>query len=98
MLPARGVISALLVVACQLSPSATNSIPIESPALSPKGETQRAIVTEVTDGDTIHVVIDGAEFRVRYIGIDAPEIAHDPTLVSHWARQRRRPTRIWSWG
>lgn len=33
----------------------------------------RATVTWVTDGDTIHVMIGGREYRVRYFGIDAPE-------------------------
>ena len=32
-----------------------------------------AIVTRVVDGDTIDVLIDEKEFRVRYIGIDTPE-------------------------
>jgi micrococcal nuclease len=32
-----------------------------------------AFVTRVVDGDTIVVLIDGEEFRVRYIGIDTPE-------------------------
>ena len=30
--------------------------------------------TGVVDGDTIRVLIDGTEYRVRYIGIDTPEI------------------------
>jgi endonuclease YncB( thermonuclease family) len=34
---------------------------------------QAAFVTHVTDGDTVRVEIDGEEYRVRYIGIDAPE-------------------------
>ncbi len=34
---------------------------------------QTGIVTRVVDGDTIDVQIDGQEFRVRYIGVDAPE-------------------------
>ena len=78
-----GLASALVLSGCQVAlpptptPTPTNTVPIESPALSPKGETQTALVTDITDGDTIHVVIDGQEFRVRYIGIDAPEIAHD---------------------
>jgi micrococcal nuclease len=38
---------------------------------------QQALVTEVADGDTIRVTIDGQEFRVRYIGIDTPE-TNDP--------------------
>ena len=33
----------------------------------------------VVDGDTIHVLIDGVEYRLRYIGIDTPETNH-PTL------------------
>jgi micrococcal nuclease len=45
--------------------------------LQPHGATQQATVTEIVDGDTIHVEIGGVEFRVRYIGIDAPEVAHD---------------------
>ena len=35
-----------------------------------------ATVDRVVDGDTVDVVIDGAEERVRLIGIDTPEIAH----------------------
>jgi micrococcal nuclease len=30
-------------------------------------------VTNITDGDTIHVVIDGVDYKIRYIGMDAPE-------------------------
>ena len=33
-----------------------------------------AEVTGVTDGDTIHVRVEGRDERVRYIGIDAPEL------------------------
>ncbi|MAT05240.1 MAG: hypothetical protein CL424_09385 [Acidimicrobiaceae bacterium] len=36
-----------------------------------------AIVERVVDGDTIDVVIDGTEERVRLTGIDTPEIAHE---------------------
>jgi micrococcal nuclease len=41
-----------------------------APGLTP------AIVTKVVDGDTIYVSIDGNEQRLRYIGIDTPELAH----------------------
>ena len=81
----------LLLVACQavvprrtFIPSPAPSFPgpsiIYEPAPSPfqpHGATQQATVIYITDGDTIHVEIDGQEFRVRYIGIDAPEIAHN---------------------
>ena len=39
--------------------------------------TLEAIVVHVDDGDTIDVQVDGRVERVRYIGIDAPEIAHE---------------------
>src|SRR3990172_3375325 len=34
---------------------------------------QAAHVISVVDGDTIHVLIDGQRYTVRYIGIDTPE-------------------------
>jgi endonuclease YncB( thermonuclease family) len=35
--------------------------------------TSVGVVTKVTDGDTIHVLINGTDYAVRYIGIDTPE-------------------------
>ncbi len=40
-------------------------------------EKQLARVVEVVDGDTIRVVIDGVEYSIRYIGIDAPEVQNN---------------------
>lgn len=45
--------------------------------LRPTGPLQVARVTRITDGDTIRVVLRGREERVRYIGIDTPELARD---------------------
>jgi micrococcal nuclease len=45
-----------------------------TPAAAP---TQEAAVVYVDDGDTIDVRLGDRVERVRYIGIDAPEIAHD---------------------
>jgi micrococcal nuclease len=36
-----------------------------------------ATVEYVVDGDTIDVIVDGREERVRLTGIDTPEIAHE---------------------
>ena len=36
-----------------------------------------ATVEWIVDGDTIDVLIDGVEERVRLTGIDTPEVAHD---------------------
>jgi micrococcal nuclease len=51
------------------TPSATNA------GLAPEGAVEEAVVTYVSDGDTIRVSIDGGRDQLlRYIGIDAPEI------------------------
>ena len=50
-----------------------------TPPSPPPPNMVEAQVTRVVDGDTIHVLIDGMEYRLRYIGIDTPETKH-PTL------------------
>jgi micrococcal nuclease len=45
-----------------------------SGCVSARAVRQEALVTYVTDGDSIEVEMGGADFRVRYIGIDAPEM------------------------
>ena len=47
------------------------------------GETVRAEVERVVDGDTIDVLLDGESVPVRYIGIDTPE--------SGWPADRPEP-------
>ena len=38
---------------------------------------ETALVTDIVDGDTIDVLLDGQEVRVRYIGVDTPERGAD---------------------
>lgn len=52
-------------------PSALPSLSVG--ALEPAGPVTLAQVTRVVDGDTIHVDINGTDFTLRYIGMDAPE-------------------------
>lgn len=40
----------------------------------PTGPTSDATLVRVVDGDTIRVLVDGVEERVRYIGMDTPEL------------------------
>jgi len=40
----------------------------------PDVETTQALVTRVIDGDTVEVEIDDSLYKVRYIGIDTPEV------------------------
>jgi len=67
----------------QPRPTGSAEAPVEAasstitPSLAPNtslsSAPEQAIVTQVIDGDTIDVSIDGEIFRVRYIGINAPE-------------------------
>src|SRR4051812_5121990 len=63
--------------AARQSPSPANRTVAPAVTLSvgpvPEGQTQEATVVYVTDGDTIHVDIDGTEYTLRYIGMNAPE-------------------------
>ena len=57
-------------------------VPVPAGAIdapSPPEDAELVRVIDVTDGDTIRVEWpDGWWERVRYIGIDTPEIGHDP--------------------
>ncbi|MDP2873696.1 MAG: thermonuclease family protein [bacterium] len=55
--------------------SASETKPIEEKAITtPKEKTERYQVTRIIDGDTIEVEIGGQKYKVRYIGINTPEI------------------------
>jgi len=47
------------------------------PTDAPSGQLTEARVIRVVDGDTVVVAIGGREERLRYVGVDAPELA-DP--------------------
>jgi micrococcal nuclease len=51
------------------------------PSRSPATEDERARAIRVVDGDTLVVEVDGRTERLRYIGIDAPELARDDGAV-----------------
>lgn len=46
-----------------------------------------ARVSKITDGDTIRVVLDGRELKVRLIGIDTPELHKPGAPVGCFARE-----------
>lgn len=58
-------------------PATIQASPTLSPTMEPARddfiEGERANVIDVIDGDTIDVNLNGAAYRVRYIGIDTPE-------------------------
>ena len=62
--------------------------PAESAAGSPTAAgVEEAVVTRVVDGDTIDVLIEGRELRVRYIGIDTPETVDPRRPVECFGRE-----------
>lgn len=76
LLPLRWLVwLALFLAACELLPPPTSNGDVLAPdapqLLDSPSET--AVVTQVIDGDTINVLLDGRSTRVRYIGIDTPE-------------------------
>lgn len=79
----RVLLIALLLGACdEWSPP-----PREDLSPSPPSEPDARAGTEVAllgvvDGDTIRVRFEGGSERVRYIGIDTPEVAHAPGETS----------------
>lgn len=72
----------LLLAACQPREStprtSVDEVTVVSPSVGAGIQGQvtplvQAPVLRVVDGDTIHVLLDGQDYTVRYIGIDTPE-------------------------
>jgi micrococcal nuclease len=57
-------------------PSATADAAAERPS---------GVVASITDGDTLRLVVDGDELRVRLIGIDTPELRPAPECFAEEA-------------
>jgi micrococcal nuclease len=55
-------------------PGSAAPAPIPGAPEQPTGPTQDATLVRVVDGDTIRVMVGGVEERVRYIGMDTPEL------------------------
>jgi len=55
------------------TPTITLPAAVGASCVDPKAERILAKVARITDGDTIVVNINGTEYKLRYIGMDAPE-------------------------
>ena len=53
----------------------------------PTGQQATAVVSRVVDGDTIHVLLDGHDMTVRYIGMDSPESVKPGSPVEPFAKE-----------
>lgn len=69
--PSLGALALLVILVAVLVSGGED--PERSAGVDPGGDEAMATVTRVVDGDTVAVEIDGAEDRVRYIGVDTPE-------------------------
>ncbi len=77
VLPVLAVLAGLAIVA-GIAYAGSTGDPVDIPT---RTGAEIAIITYVVDGDTVDVVIDGREERVRLIGIDAPESVSRDTPV-----------------
>jgi micrococcal nuclease len=58
----------------------------EQPTVVPPDAVE-ALATRAVDGDTIEVEIEGVSYKVRYIGIDTPELHHPTKPVEYFAQE-----------
>ena len=68
---------ALIATACaggSMGSGSATPAPLPGAPDRPTGPTQDATLVRVVDGDTIRVMVGGVEERVRYIGMDTPEL------------------------
>jgi micrococcal nuclease len=70
-------------------PVATRATTAVGGCISAGARREDATVTKVIDGDTIEIEAGGIPFRVRYIGMDAPELTGEPIAVDALAANRK---------
>ncbi len=59
----------------------------ERKVVTPAPTVVEVLVTAITDGDTIRVILDGKDESVRFIGVDAPETVRPSTTVEPFGRE-----------
>lgn len=80
--PSVALVSPVVVDSPPPAPSEEVAEPTFGP---PPGRSRLAVVESVVDGDTINVDIDGESFRLRYIGMDTPEVESTDPAVKQFA-------------
>jgi len=65
---------------------ALSLVACEQPPAAPPDAVE-ALAIRVVDGDTIEVEIEGERYKVRYIGIDTPELHHPTKPVGYYAQE-----------
>jgi micrococcal nuclease len=70
---ARSMAAVTQTITAESGPATPGSACIRTTA-----KREKAVVKKITDGDSIEVEVDGVAFRVRYIGMNAPEMNGEP--------------------
>lgn len=81
----RVLLAVVLLLGACVQPALTSAPSLR--AGGPTGPTELADVVRVVDGDTIIVDIGGQDFRLRYIGLDAPESVRPNFPVQEFGRE-----------
>ncbi len=81
---------ALLIVAALLLATAAGCATRDEPAPPAQGAARGATVVRVVDGDTLIARVDGADERVRLLGVDAPESVTPERAVECFGPQAGR--------
>lgn len=89
-IPSPATTSELYLPLMPSSSKTTNPTIVDQYLCLPDNPPETARVSEVVDGDTIHVVIQGKEYKLRYIGINAPENTIEKEPFGHEAAERNR--------
>lgn len=64
----------LTLVSCSESPDSQGLTNTAAPQIASSNTVQTFSLVRVIDGDTVVVVLDGEQVRVRLVGIDTPEV------------------------
>jgi micrococcal nuclease len=75
------------VAAAPTATSTSNLVPMPESTFGPTSPTTEATVVRVVDGDTIVVAYGGKQYKVRYIGMDAPETKDPNSSVERMGPQ-----------
>jgi micrococcal nuclease len=71
------------------SPEGSAVVTVASSCVPARFPREEATVRKAVDGDTIEVDRGGVPFRVRYIGMDAPELSGEPMAAESLEANRR---------
>lgn len=83
---------AISLTACDESQNQQNEIPNQNNNQSEENSYEKAQVLYAVDGDTIWVDIDGTREKIRFVGVNTPELARDGKPAEFMAEEAKNFT------